>query len=68
MGIRVFKSLEEALAAGFVVFDRIPDGYLVRKSTGTQFALAIVKLERDGDQRPNERAAAERAEKATANR
>ncbi len=43
-GIRVFTSLEEALKAGFVVFDRIPEGYLVRKDLGQSFALAIVKL------------------------
>ena len=48
-GIRVFKSIEAAQAAGFVVYDRIPDGYLVRKSTGTTFALAIVKLVTDSD-------------------
>ena len=43
-GIKVFTTLEEALAAGFVVFDRIPEGYLVRKDQGHTFALAIVKL------------------------
>jgi hypothetical protein len=45
-GIKVFSSLEEAHAAGFVVFDRLPDGYLVRKSSGTAFALAIVKIKK----------------------
>jgi len=43
-GIRVFKSVEEAQAAGFSVYERIPDGYLVRKTSGASFALAIVKL------------------------
>ncbi len=43
-GIRVFESLEEALAAGFTLFDQIPGGYLVRKDAGGHFALAIVKL------------------------
>jgi len=43
-GIRVFESLEEALAAGFALFDHIPGGYLVRKDAGGHFALAIVKL------------------------
>ena len=43
-GIRVFASLEEAQAAGFSMFDRIPDGYLVRKAADGHFALAIVKL------------------------
>ncbi|HLW38228.1 MAG TPA: hypothetical protein VKR99_07345 [Candidatus Eremiobacteraceae bacterium] len=48
-GIKVFKSVAEAQAAGFAVYDRIPDGYLVRKSSGTSFALAIVKLVKDAD-------------------
>jgi hypothetical protein len=43
-GIRVFDSLEKARAEGFVVFDRLPDGYLVRKDVGSHFALAVVKL------------------------
>jgi hypothetical protein len=43
-GIRVFKSLEEAQAEGFAIFDRIPDGYLVRKAADGRFALAVVKL------------------------
>jgi hypothetical protein len=43
-GIKVFNSLEEAQQAGFVVFDRIPEGYLVRKDMGSNFALAIVKI------------------------
>lgn len=43
-GIKVFETLEEAQKAGFAVFDRIPDGYLVRKDLGQSFALAIVKL------------------------
>jgi hypothetical protein len=43
-GIKVFSSLEEAQKAGFVVFDRIAEGYLVRKDTGKNFALAIVKV------------------------
>lgn len=39
--------MEEAQAAGFSVYERIPDGYLVRKTSGTTFALAIVKLVKD---------------------
>jgi len=53
-GIRIFKSVEEAEAAGFAVFERIPDGYLVRKTSGTTFALAIVKLTPPLEQRPSE--------------
>ena len=43
-GIRVFDSLEKAQLEGFIVLDRISDGYLVRKDIGSHFALAIVKL------------------------
>lgn len=43
-GIKVFATLDEALKAGFVMFDRIPEGYLVRKDQGNNYALAIVKL------------------------
>lgn len=43
-GIKVFTTLEEAQAAGFAIFERIPDGYLVRKDSGAHFALAVVKL------------------------
>ncbi len=54
-GIRVFKTLEEAQAEGFAVFDRIPDGYLVRKAADGHFALAIVKLKVPADKVPVER-------------
>ncbi|MDQ2816729.1 MAG: hypothetical protein M3T49_00780 [Candidatus Eremiobacteraeota bacterium] len=40
-GIKVFESLEEALAAGFAVYDRIPEGYLVRRADGMHWALAV---------------------------
>lgn len=43
-GIKIFASLDEAQKAGFVVFDRIAEGYLVRKDLGQTFALAIVRL------------------------
>ncbi len=46
-GIRVFSSLEAAQAAGFTVFERIPDGYLVRKDSGVNFALAVVKIKKE---------------------
>jgi len=41
-GLVVFKSLAEALAAGYQVYDRTPDGYLVRTRTGSGWAIAIV--------------------------
>ncbi len=46
-GIKVFATLEEAQAAGFAIFERIPDGYLVRRDEGAHFALAVVKLTLD---------------------
>jgi hypothetical protein len=43
-GIKVFSSLDEAKAAGFEPYERTDDGYLVRRSDGRSFALAIVKF------------------------
>jgi hypothetical protein len=43
-GIVVFKTLTDALRAGYHVYDRSDHGYLVRTRTadGTHWALAIV--------------------------
>lgn len=41
-GLLVFKSLAEALRAGFQVYDRTPEGYLVRVKTSSGWALAVV--------------------------
>jgi hypothetical protein len=41
-GILVFSSLDEALRAGFEVYDRTDYGYLVRSRTSRGWALAIV--------------------------
>ena len=41
-GLLVFKSLADALRAGFQVYDRTPDGYLVRVRTTDGWAIAIV--------------------------
>ncbi len=49
-GIRVFNSLSEALAAGFMIYDRIAEGYLVRRDRGTALELAIVRI--DNQRRP----------------
>jgi hypothetical protein len=46
-GIRVFSSVEEAQAAGFTIFERILEGYLVRKDSGANFALAVVKIKKE---------------------
>lgn len=43
-GIVVFRSLAEAINAGFEVYDRSPDGYLVRLRTARGWAFAIVAL------------------------
>jgi hypothetical protein len=42
-GITVFGSVSEALRAGFEVYDRTSDGYLVRTRTARGWALAIVR-------------------------
>lgn len=42
-GILVFRSIEAALAAGFQVFDRTSDGYLVRKTISGRYHLALVE-------------------------
>ena len=42
-GLMVFRSLADALRAGFQIYDRTPDGYLVRTRTATGWAMAIVE-------------------------
>lgn len=45
-GLHVFKSLADALRAGFKVYDRTHDGYLVRARTsagGWAIAIAVGK-------------------------
>ena len=37
-----FRSVAEALRAGFQVYDRIPEGYLVRTRTPAGWAFALV--------------------------
>jgi hypothetical protein len=41
-GVLVFKTLLEALNAGYHVYDRTEHGYLVRTRTAAGWALAIV--------------------------
>jgi len=41
-GMIVFKSLADALRAGFQVYDRTPEGYLVRTRTSSGWAMALV--------------------------
>ena len=40
----VFRSVQEAVKAGFQVYDRTQSGYLVRTRTERGWALAIVEL------------------------
>lgn len=41
-GLLIIRSVADALAQGFEIFDRTSDGYLVRKKTDRGWALAIV--------------------------
>ncbi len=41
-GILVFRSLSEALRAGWQVYDRTSEGYLVRTRTAAGWAIALV--------------------------
>jgi hypothetical protein len=41
-GVMVFKTLADALRAGYHVYDRTEHGYLVRTRTAAGWAMAIV--------------------------
>ena len=41
-GVMVFKTLADALRAGYHVYDRTEHGYLVRTRTSAGWAMAIV--------------------------
>ena len=43
-GVVVFKSLSEALRAGYQVYERTNSGYLVRMRTANGWAMAVVTL------------------------
>lgn len=43
-GLMVFKTLADALRAGYQVYDRTADGYLVRTRTSAGWALALVSV------------------------
>lgn len=42
-GLTVFKSLAEAIKAGYQVYDKTSFGYLVRTRTAVGWAMAIVE-------------------------
>jgi hypothetical protein len=46
-GLLVFKSLAEAIRAGFHVYDRTCDGYLMRTRTANGWVLALAKARLD---------------------
>ncbi len=46
-GIKVFPSLADAEAAGFTLYEKRPDGYLVRRDDGHSFALALVLIKEE---------------------
>jgi hypothetical protein len=41
-GLVVFKSLADALRAGYQIYDRTEAGYLVRTKTAAGWAMAVV--------------------------
>ncbi|HUA07641.1 MAG TPA: hypothetical protein VMA98_00080 [Candidatus Acidoferrales bacterium] len=43
MGIVIFASLAQAIAAGYQVLDRTSDGYLVRTRIAGGWALALAR-------------------------
>jgi hypothetical protein len=43
-GILTFRTLADALRAGYHVYDRTSDGYLVRTKTPQGWAMALVPL------------------------
>ncbi len=43
-GLHVFPDLESAIAAGYHIYDRTVDGYLMRTRTALGWALALVVL------------------------
>jgi hypothetical protein len=45
-GIMTFPTLAQALRAGFQVYDRNAEGYLVRTRTARGWALALVRINR----------------------
>lgn len=45
-GITVFRTLADAIRAGYTVYDKTPTGYLVRIRTNNVWQLAVVELTR----------------------
>lgn len=47
-GLIIFKSLAEALRMGYQIYDKTPEGYLVRIKTDHGWAMALVVHELTG--------------------
>lgn len=45
-GLMIFNKIEDALKAGFQIYDRTADGYLVRTKTDHGWAMAFVKIQK----------------------
>ncbi|MDQ6931117.1 MAG: hypothetical protein M3126_10705 [Candidatus Eremiobacteraeota bacterium] len=45
-GLMIFSSVTEALRAGYQVYDRTADGYIVRIQTRGGWAMALVNCKR----------------------
>lgn len=43
LGMVVFRSLNEALKAGFYIYDRTRDGFVVRHHANGRWQLALVR-------------------------
>jgi hypothetical protein len=48
-GLMVFRTLSEALRAGYEIFDRTPWGYVVRINSDHGYALALVDQRTEHD-------------------
>ena len=48
-GLTVFKSLTDALRAGYMVYGKTTDGYLVRTRTSAGWAIALVQCSSAAD-------------------
>jgi hypothetical protein len=43
-GMRIFRSVSEALKAGFYIYDRVPKGYVARARIGDRWVMALIEL------------------------
>jgi hypothetical protein len=43
-GMRIFRSVPEALRAGFHIYDHVPKGYIARARIGNRWVMALIEL------------------------